>query len=193
MNCPADGNPDPSRRFWLRATEIAGGVAIVATACPFVASLLPSERARAEAGPTLARFAGLRTGEMMTVAWRGMPIWILRRDAAEVQSLRRPNPVLADALSRQSEQPEACRNDTRSLRPDLFVCIGICTHLGCSPRLRQEDESFDARIHGRGGFLCPCHGSMFDLAGRVVKNVPAPTNLVIPQYRFAGEDVVVIG
>ena len=185
---------DSSRRRLLRrATEVVGGIGLVAAASPFVASLEPSERARAEGGPVEAVWRDLPSGVLRTVAWRGQPVWLLRRSPEMVAALRRPNPMLADPDSRRSEQPADCSNATRSRIPELFVVVGICTHLGCTPGLKVGDTAFDAQNDTVGGFLCPCHGSRFDLAGRVMRNVPAPTNLVVPPYVAEGSDRVKIG
>ena len=186
--------PDISRRHALLvATSVMGGIGLLATAVPFVASFQPSEQAKALGGPISIDFSGLLPGEMQTLAWRGRPVWVMRRSEAMVQALQQNDAALADPLSRRSEQPPACVNPTRSLRPDLFVAVGVCTHLGCTPILRLDDSRLNAELHAPGGFLCPCHGSRFDLAGRVVKNVPAPTNLDIPDYRFTGTSTLQIG
>ena len=186
--------PDINRRQALVvATSVMGGIGLLATAVPFVASFQPSERAKALGGPISIDFAGLATGEMQTLAWRGKPVWVMRRSEAMVRALQQNDSALADPLSRRSEQPLACVNPTRSLRADLFVAVGVCTHLGCTPILRLDDSRLNAELHAPGGFLCPCHGSRFDLAGRVVKNVPAPTNLDIPDYRFTGTSTLQIG
>ena len=186
--------PDADRRrILLTATRIVGGVGLAAAAYPFVASLEPSARDRARGGPVTGDLAGLAPGELRTVAWRGRPVWMLRRSEEMVRALLQPNPVLADPRSRRSGQPASCANPTRSERPEYFVAIGICTHLGCTPALRLDDESLNAELHAPGGFLCPCHGSRFDLAGRVVTNVPAPTNLDVPDYRFTSATTVRIG
>ncbi len=189
--------PSPSeaqRRQWLlRATGTIGGLGLVAGAGPFVASLEPSARARAQGGPVEAGWADLQPGQMRTVAWRGQPVWLLRRSPAMVTTLEADNPDLVDPDSRRSDQPAACRNATRSLQAELFVAVGICTHLGCSPGLKIGDPAFRALMHDRDGFLCPCHGSRFDLAGRVVRNVPAPINLVVPPYKLQAAQRVVIG
>ena len=140
-----------------------------------------------------ATFDDLRQGELKTIAWRGKPVWIMRRSAEMVRSLERPNPVLADPRSERSMQPPYCKDPQRSRRPDVFVAIAICTHLGCSPKLTLHDEVFNAQIRSQGGFVCPCHGSRSDLAGRVVKDVPAPTNLEIPDYGFGGQARLTIG
>ncbi|MBB3181184.1 ubiquinol-cytochrome c reductase iron-sulfur subunit [Variovorax sp. Sphag1AA] len=181
------------RRILLAATRVIGAVGLSAAACPFVASLEPSARDRAQGGPVTGDFAGLAPGELRTVAWRGKPVWLLRRSNEMVRALQEVNPALADPLSKRSEQPASCINATRSERPEYFVAIGVCTHLGCSPTLRLNDEALSAELHAPGGFLCPCHGSRFDLAGRVVKNVPAPTNLEVPNYRFISSTTVRIG
>ena len=186
--------PDASRRKALVvATSVMGGIGLLAAALPFVASLEPSERARAMGGPVLVDVSALAAGGLQTVAWRGKPVWLMRRSEAMVRALQQNNPALADPLSRRSEQPQACLNPLRSVRPDLFVAVGICTHLGCTPILRLDDSALNAELQAPGGFLCPCHGSRFDLAGRVVKNVPAPTNLEIPAYSFTSPAVLTIG
>ena len=181
------------RDVLLAATSIMGGVGLVIAAYPFVASLEPSERERALGGPVVADVSTLAPGELRTVAWRGRPVWLMRRSEDMVRALQQPNPDLADPLSRQSEQPPTCVNSTRSERLDIFVALGVCTHLGCSPILHLDDPALNAELHAPGGFLCPCHGSRFDLAGRVVKNVPAPTNLEIPEYRFKSASTLQIG
>jgi ubiquinol-cytochrome c reductase iron-sulfur subunit len=186
--------PAARRRELLRvATSVMGGAGLLAAAYPFVASFEPSERAKALGGPVVVDVATLAPGELRTVAWRGKPVWLMRRTDAMVRALRQPDPVLADPQSTRSEQPASCANPTRSERPELFVAVGVCTHLGCSPRLHLDDSALNAELHAPGGFICPCHGSVFDLAGRVVKNVPAPTNLEIPGYRFTGQSTLQIG
>lgn len=186
---------DARRRELLRAAAgVMGGAGLLAVAAyPFVASLEPSARARALGGPVTVDVATLAPGEMRTVAWRGKPVWLMRRSDEMVRALQRPNPALVDPLSRRSNQPVSCANPTRSERTELFVAVGVCTHLGCTPTLRLDDDALNAELHAPGGFYCPCHGSRFDLAGRVVKNVPAPTNLDIPDYRFTAASVLQIG
>ena len=186
--------PDIGRRHALLvATSVMGGIGLLATAVPFVASFQPSEQAKALGGPISIDVSGLLPGEMQTLAWRGRPVWVMRRSEAMVHALQQNDAALADPLSRRSEQPPACVNPTRSLRPDLFVAVGVCTHLGCTPILRLDDSRLNAELHAPGGFLCPCHGSRFDLAGRVVKNVPAPTNLDIPDHHFTSKSTLQIG
>jgi ubiquinol-cytochrome c reductase iron-sulfur subunit len=181
------------RRRWLQATGAMGGVGLLAAAYPFVASLAPSELAKSRGGPVTVDFAALVPSNLLTVAWRGKPVWIMRRSPEMVGALLRPDAALSDPLSRRSEQPASCQNATRSERPDIFVAVGVCTHLGCSPTLRLDDAALNAELDAPGGFFCPCHGSRFDLAGRVVKNVPAPTNLEIPDYTFVSATSVRIG
>lgn len=186
--------PDATRRRLLRtAAGVVGGAGLLAAAYPFVASLEPSERSRAFGGPVQVDLATLAVGELRTVEWRGKPVWLMRRSDEMVRALRWPDPELADPQSKRSEQPASCANPTRSERADLFVAIGICTHLGCTPTLRLDDAALNAELHAPGGFVCPCHGSRYDLAGRVVKNVPAPTNLEIPDYAFTGASTLRIG
>ena len=190
---PATDTDLKRRQLLLTATGATGGAGMAATAWPFIASLEPSERAKALGGPVEVEVGDLAPGQLRTVAWRGRPIWLLRRTPAMVQALEREDRELADPLSRRSQQPAACANATRSLRPELFVAVGVCTHLGCSPTLRLDDAALAARLHAPGGFLCPCHGSVFDLAGRVVKNVPAPLNLEVPEHRYTGPSSLRIG
>ncbi len=181
------------RRLLSVVAGVMGGAGLVATAYPFVASLAPSELAKALGAPVTADISTIAPAELKVVAWRGKPVWLMRRTTDMVRSLEELNQVLVDPTSTRSEQPSSCANATRSQRPDFFVAVGICTHLGCSPVLRLDDRAFNAQIHAPGGFYCPCHGSRFDLAGRVAKNVPAPTNLEIPPYRFIGDSTVQIG
>ncbi|HET7774250.1 MAG TPA: ubiquinol-cytochrome c reductase iron-sulfur subunit [Burkholderiaceae bacterium] len=187
------GQPDLDKRLWLASATVMGGAGLIGASIPFVQSLEPSAKARAEGGPVEVEIQTSAPGTLQTVAWRGRPVWLLHRSTEMIAALQKPNPDLADPLSRRSEQPPACVNATRSLRPDLFVAVGICTHLGCSPTLRLDDSALNAELHAPGGFVCPCHGSRFDLAGRVVKNVPAPTNLEVPMYRFTSDKKIVIG
>jgi ubiquinol-cytochrome c reductase iron-sulfur subunit len=182
------------RELLLAAAGIVGGAGVLAaTVYPFVVSLAPSERAKALGGPVTADISTLKPGELQVVSWRGKPVWLMRRSDEMVRALERPDPALADPLSKRSEQPASCQNPTRSLRPDVFVAVGVCTHLGCSPVLRLDDPALSAELNAPGGFFCPCHGSRFDLAGRVVKDVPAPINLEIPDYEFVSPTRVRIG
>ena len=181
------------RRLWLTATSVAGSAGLVATAIPFVASMAPSERARALGAPVEVEVQGLRPGELCTVEWRGQPVFVLRRSAEMLDSLARHDDLLADPGSRRSDQPAYAANAHRSIKPEIAVMVGICTHLGCIPTFRPTPGAADIGASWPGGFYCPCHGSKFDLAGRVFKNVPAPTNLVVPPHHFACADTQLIG
>ena len=185
---------DPSRRFWVTTACAVGGVAGVATAVPFVGSFAPSAKARAAGAPVEVDISTLAPGEMRTVEWRGNPIWVLHRTEAQLAALASNDPNLADPYSeRPGFTPAFAKNEYRSLRPEIFVCIGICTHLGCSPSSRFETGAQPGLPSDwNGGFFCPCHGSTFDLAGRVFKNKPAPDNLEIPPYNFTPDGTRVI-
>ena len=186
--------PDPERRTWLLATAGAGGVAAVAGAIPFGATLAPSERARAMGAAVVVDVGDIPPGGMKTVEWRGKPVWVLRRTPEMIAALKRNAAALADPDSARDQQPDDARNDTRSLRPELFVAVGICTHLGCSPSAVPAGSAHPSLpADWAGGFFCPCHGSTFDGAGRVFKNKPAPTNLEIPPHRYLDATRLLIG
>jgi ubiquinol-cytochrome c reductase iron-sulfur subunit len=189
-----DDTVDPARRALLVATGVAGGAAVVATAVPFVLSLAPSERALASNAPVEVDIGDIPPGGMKTVEWRGKPVWILRRTPEMLASLKGLEGRLADPESQLDGLPEALRNEGRSRVPDVLVAIGICTHLGCSPTLMPAGSG-NASVGDDwpGGFFCPCHGSTFDLSGRVFKDKPAPTNLVIPPHRYLSETRILIG
>ncbi len=184
---------DPDRRLWLTATSVAGGAGLVATAVPFVASMAPSERARAQGAPVEVELAGIQPGEIRTVEWRGQPVFVLRRTPEMLASLAQHDDLLADPGSRRSVQPPYAANAGRAIKPEYSVMVGICTHLGCIPTFRPTPGAADIGASWPGGFYCPCHGSKFDLAGRVYKNVPAPTNLVVPPYHFASDTRLLVG
>lgn len=181
------------RRFLLAATTVACGGAAGATAVPFVSSMLPSERAKAAGAPVEVDISDLQPGQKKTVEWRGKPVWIVRRTPEMLKTLEEDADRVADPESKRSQQPAYAKNPMRALKPDYLVVVGICTHLGCSPvdRLAPEPEPFASDWHG--GFYCPCHGSLFDLAGRVYKNKPAPDNLPVPPYKFVGDTKLIIG
>lgn len=186
--------PDARRRKALvAATSVMGGIGLLTAASPFVASLGPSEAAKARGGPVTVDTSAMLAGSVHTVSWRGKPVWLMRRSDIMVRALQRDDPALADPLLKRSDQPRDCLNPTRYVRADFFVAFGICTHLGCIQARRLDDAALNAELHAPGGFLCPCHGSRFDLAGRIVKNVPAPINLEIPDYRFSSASLVTIG
>lgn len=182
------------RRFLTAAASVVGGAGAIAVAIPFVASVAPSAKAEAAGAPVLVDISQLEVGQLLTVEWRGKPVWIYRRSPEVLQAL----PTLADKLrdpasTVASQQPEYCQNDTRSIREEVMVLVGICTHLGCSPTYRPELAPEDLGKDWKGGFFCPCHGSTFDLAGRVYQGVPAPTNLEVPPYHFQGDNTVIVG
>jgi len=184
------------RRNLVIASACAGGAAAAVTAVPFVASMLPSERAEALGAPVEADIGPLAPGEKMTVEWRGQPVWILHRTREMLEDVKKDEVKVADPKSeRHPDQftPPYARNEYRSIKPEYLVVVGICTHLGCSPqdRLKPGPEPFDSDWNG--GFYCPCHGSLFDLAGRVYKNKPAPDNLRVPPYTYLSDNRILIG
>ncbi|KAF0814621.1 Ubiquinol-cytochrome c reductase iron-sulfur subunit [Andreprevotia sp. IGB-42] len=181
------------RRFLLLATSGAGAVAVGSVAIPFVASFLPSERAKAAGAPVEVDISKVELGQKINVEWRGKPVWVVKRTPEMIANLAKNDPILVDPKSESSDQPEYCRNEGRSRKPDIWVAVGVCTHLGCSPTFRPELAPADLGPEWRGGFYCPCHGSKFDLAGRVLKNVPAPINLVIPPYKFLSDSTIIVG
>lgn len=186
---------DLSRRHFLTvATSVAGGVGVVLAAVPFVASFRPSARAQALGGPIEVDISKLEVGAMVRVVWRGQPVWLLRRSKEMLARLGgEADSRLKDPGSQDSEQPDYARNKDRSVRPELLVVKGTCTHLGCAPIERFDIAPADLGPDWVGGFYCPCHGSRFDLSGRVVVGSPAPTNLAIPPYRFVGDNLIIIG
>lgn len=181
------------RRLLLGATTVVGAVGAVGVAVPFVASWQPSARARAAGAPVTADVSKLEPGQRMIAEWRGRPVWIVRRTPEMIELTENfDTSRLADPESNEPQQPDYVSGPLRSLRPEYSVLIGICTHLGCSPLYRPAPEDVDMEAWP-GGYFCPCHGSYFDLSGRVFRNVPAPTNLEVPPYRFEGDDVIVVG
>ncbi len=184
----------PSRRQFLTvSTAAVGGVGLVATAIPFMASMSPSERARAAGAPVEAETANIAPGSLVTVEWRGRPVWILHRTPQQIATLGGHDAELVDPGSRNRQQPAYTANPTRSLKPEFLVLTAICTHLGCIPSYRPEPGAADLGDDWPGGFYCPCHGSKFDLAGRVFRNVPAPTNMEVPPHSFRGTGTLLIG
>ena len=188
---------DSGRRGLLVATCAAGGVAGLATAGAFVSTFQPSERAKAAGAPVEVDISGLVPGEMKTVEWRGKPVWILKRSPEMVASLKKTDAQVADPNSERKPDeltPEYARNEYRSIKPEVLVAVGICSHLGCSPSSKfQAGAQPSLPDDWRGGFLCPCHGSTFDLAGRVFKNKPAPDNLQVPRHMYLSDTKLVIG
>jgi ubiquinol-cytochrome c reductase iron-sulfur subunit len=181
------------RRFLIGATGVVGGLGAAVAAVPFVASFFPSERAKAAGAPVEVDIGKLEAGQKIDVEWRGKVVWLIRRTPEMLATLPKLAPQLADPASEKSEQPGYARNETRSIKPEVLIAVGICTHLGCSPTFRKDVAPADLGPDWLGGFFCPCHQSKFDLAGRVYKGVPAPTNLVIPPHTYVGDTKVVIG
>jgi ubiquinol-cytochrome c reductase iron-sulfur subunit len=182
---------DKTRRNLVVATTVVGGAAGVGVAIPFAASMLPSERARAAGAPVEVDLSRIAPGELAVVEWRGKPVWIIRRTKEMLESLKAVTPRLVDPESRQSTQPAFAKNEVRAKDPEWMVMEGVCTHLGCSPQMRPADAKAEMGADWVGGFYCPCHGSKFDLAGRVFRGAPAPTNLVVPPYTLADTKVVI--
>jgi ubiquinol-cytochrome c reductase iron-sulfur subunit len=187
-------NNDKRRFLTTAASVVVGSAGAVAAAVPFVSSMLPSARAQAAGAPVEVDISKLELGQQLTVEWRGKPVWIIKRTPEALENLPSLNPLLLDPESTaSSQQPDYATNNTRSIKKDIMVLIGICTHLGCSPTYRPELAPQDLGPDWKGGFFCPCHGSRFDLAGRVYKGVPAPINLEVPPYRFLGDNRIVVG
>ena len=184
---------NPERRFWITSTSIAGGAGLVATAIPLVASLAPSEKARALGAAVEVNLGGVQPGELKIVEWRGKPVFVLRRTQEMLDSLGRHDDLIANSKSKRSLQPDYAQNPGRSAKPEILVLEAICTHLGCIPTFRPTPGAPDLGASWPGGFYCPCHGSKFDFAGRVFRNVPAPTNLTVPPYQFTSDSTLVIG
>jgi ubiquinol-cytochrome c reductase iron-sulfur subunit len=184
---------DTTRRNLVVATSVAGGAAAVGAAIPFVASMMPSERAKAAGAPIEVDISAIAPGEMRVFEWRGKPVWVIRRTQAMLDSLKKVAGGLTDPASKSSTQPEYAKNENRSLKPDVMVMEGVCTHLGCSPQMKPADAKAEMGGEWEGGFYCACHGSKFDLAGRVFRGAPAPTNLVVPPYTFLSDSKLLIG
>ncbi len=181
------------RKFLVAATSVAGGIAGVAIATPFLLSMMPSERAKAAGAPVEVDISKLEPGMLLMVEWRGKVVWVLNRTPDMLASLEKVEGDLADPASEKKQQPDYAKNRTRSIKPEIFVAEGVCTHLGCSPVFRKDVAPADLGPDWLGGFFCPCHGSKFDLAGRVYKNVPAPTNMVVPPHVFLSDNRLLIG
>lgn len=192
----SDAAVDQGRRTWIAITCGAGAVGGVATAVPFVSTFAPSERAKAAGAPVQVDISSIKPGEKLTVEWRGKPVWIVRRTPEQLESLKKVEPQLADPTSARTQYPTPpyAKNQHRSIKPEFFVGVGICSHLGCSPSDKfQAGPQPSLPDDWAGGFLCPCHGSTFDIAGRVFKNKPAPDNLEVPPHMYLSDTVLLIG
>ena len=193
----SDSPVDQGRRTWVAITAGAGAIGAAAVAVPFVSSITPSERAKAAGAAVEADISGLKPGEKMTVEWRGKPVWIMRRTPEQLEGLKKLDPQLADPKSQRKVDeltPAYARNEHRSIKPEFLVAVGICSHLGCSPSDKLTPGAQPSLPDDwQGGFLCPCHGSTFDMAGRVFKNKPAPDNLEVPPHMFLTDTRLLIG
>lgn len=188
-----DGVDTSKRQFLTVAASMAGAVGAGFMAVPFVSSMQPSAKAQAAGAPVEVDISLIEPGQMIRVKWRGRPVWILRRTPENLKDLAALDGVLRDPKSAESVQPKEAQNPVRAIKPEFFVALGLCTHLGCVPTFRPEVAPADLGSDWKGGFFCPCHGSRFDLAGRVYKGVPAPTNLDIPPYRYLSDTRIIIG
>jgi len=182
------------RRMLIGATAVMGAAGTAAFAAPLLISWMPSERAKAAGAPVEVNVSKVEPGQLIRVIWRGKPVWVVRRTKKMLEDLPSVEPLLKDPESTvETQQPPYAKNRYRSRKPEFSILIGICTHLGCSPTYRPEVAPADLGADWKGGYYCPCHGSRFDLAGRVYKNVPAPTNLVVPPHYFKTESIVLVG
>ncbi|SJM91598.1 ubiquinol-cytochrome c reductase iron-sulfur subunit [Crenothrix polyspora] len=188
-----EGVDKSKRQFLTSALTVVGAIGTGYLAVPFLAQMQPSVKAMAAGAPVEVDLSKMEPGQLLRVAWRGKPVWILNRTPKVLDDLKSLDDQLSDPLSQASLQPTSSKNHFRSIKPELFVALGLCTHLGCSPTFRPEIAPSDLGAQWKGGFFCPCHGSKFDLAGRVYSGVPAPTNLEVPPYRYLSDTRLIIG
>ena len=193
LNNDAGSAVDKNRRRLLIGTSVVGGVGVAAAVVPFAMSFWPSARAKAAGAPIEVDISKIEPGQKIDVEWRGKVCWLINRTKPMLDSLPKLDITLADPNSDASQQPANCKNEHRSIKDSMWVAVGICTHLGCSPTYRPEVAPADLGPDWLGGFFCPCHQSKFDLAGRVYKGVPAPTNLKIPPHKYLSDTKIVIG
>jgi ubiquinol-cytochrome c reductase iron-sulfur subunit len=192
----SDQAVDSSKRTWVMTACAAGAAGGAAAALPFALTFQPSEKARAAGAPVEVDISDLKPGEMKTVEWRGKPVWIIRRTPEQIESLKKTEPLVADPASKRTAYPTPsyAQNQHRSIKPDFLVAVGICSHLGCSPTSKFTPGAQPSLPDDwAGGFLCPCHGSTFDMAGRVFKNKPAPDNLEVPPHKYLSDTRIVVG
>jgi len=188
-----EGVDTSKRQFLTSALTVVGAVGTGYLAVPFLSQMQPSSKAMAAGAPVEVDISKLESGQLLRVAWRGKPVWILNRPPRMLKIIEGMDVFLEDPSSNDSIQPESSKNAVRSIKPEIFIAVGLCTHLGCSPTFRPEVAPPDLGDDWEGGFFCPCHGSKFDLAGRVYRSVPAPTNLEIPPYRYITDTQIIIG
>jgi len=181
------------RQFLTKALTVVGAVGAGYLAVPFLSQMQPSAKAMAAGAPVEVDISKMEEGQLLRVAWRGKPVWVLNRTSEALKTLASLESQLVDPASNESIQPETSKNAVRSIKPEIFIAVGLCTHLGCSPTFRPEIAPHDLGDDWKGGFFCPCHGSKFDLAGRVYSSVPAPTNLDVPPYRYVTDTHIIIG
>lgn len=182
------------RRMLIGATAAVGAVGTAGFAAPLLISWMPSAKAKAAGAPVEVNISKIEPGQLVRVIWRGKPVWFIRRSEETLTNLSSVAGLLADPDSSvEAQQPTYAKNEVRAIKPEMLVLIGICTHLGCSPTYRPELAPADMGPDWKGGFYCPCHGSRFDMAGRVYKNVPAPTNLIVPPYYYKSDDLILVG
>jgi ubiquinol-cytochrome c reductase iron-sulfur subunit len=184
---------DNTRRNLIVATSAMAGAASVGVAVPFVWSFWPSERAKAAGAPVEADISGIAPGEMKIFEWRGKPVWVVRRTKEMLEAVKKADDKVSDPNSEVKLQPEYAKNEYRSIKPEVLVLVGICSHLGCSPQSKSVEAKGEMGADWGGGFLCPCHGSKFDLAGRVYKGAPAPVNLDVPPHMYLSDGTILIG
>ncbi len=189
----SEGVDTSKRQFLTSALSVVGAVGAGYLAVPFLSQMQPSAKAMAAGAPVEVDLSKMEPGQLIRVAWRGKPVWILNRTPEVLETLGTLDSKLADPNSNESLQPEYTKNALRAIKPEIFVAVGLCTHLGCSPTFRPEIAPSDLGTDWKGGFFCPCHGSWFDLAGRVFRGVPAPTNLEIPPYRYVNDNLIIVG
>jgi ubiquinol-cytochrome c reductase iron-sulfur subunit len=184
---------DNTRRNLIVGTTVVAGAATVGVAIPFVWSFWPSERAKAAGAPVEADISGIAPGELKVFEWRGKPVWVVRRTKEMLEAVKKADDKVSDPTSEVKLQPEYAKNEYRSIKPEVLVLVGICSHLGCSPQQKTAEAKAEMGADWAGGFLCPCHGSKFDLAGRVYKGAPAPVNLDVPPHMYLSDNTIVIG
>lgn len=189
----SEGVDTSKRQFLTSALSVVGAVGAGYLAVPFLSQMQPSAKAMAAGAPVEVDLSKMEPGQLIRVAWRGKPVWILNRTPEVLNTLSTLDNKLADPNSNDSLQPEYAKNAMRAIKPEIFVAVGLCTHLGCSPTFRPEIAPSDLGNDWKGGFFCPCHGSWFDLAGRVYRGVPAPTNLEIPPHRYESDSLIIVG
>ena len=188
-----DGVNVGRRRFLIAATSVVGAVGAVGVAIPFIKYWNPSAKAKAAGAPVKVNISKLAPGQQVIVEWQGKPVFVLRRSQEILDNARKLESKLRDVGSQESEQPSYAQNEFRAIREDILVLVGLCTHLGCSPKFVPEVKPMDFDPDWMGGYYCPCHGSKYDLAGRVYLGVPAPTNMLVPPYLFQGDDILIVG